>query len=303
MIRFAAISDLQYGDFDKVGNRAYRESISKFLISVGEFVNSDVDFAMNFGDSCQSGFSNHLAIVELYRLAEKYGAQWRHVLGNHDFLVNDAQKKDVYANLGLEKPGYYSFSISDKEDAANKWRFVVLNGNEISEYAAETDEERDAARREREARKLADGSLPYEWNGSLSRKQLDWLDSQLQEAEDAQENAAICSHFPLFASSKSFESRSKLAALVDLGVYYSDLGVSTWNGREILEILDKRACVRAYFAGHLHEGSYGVRRGVAHVTFNGAVEAEPYAHAFVELTSKSIKVKGFGAQPSYMCEF
>jgi len=303
MIRFASIADLQYGNLDTIGNRYYRESFSKFLISAGEFVRADVEFVMNFGDTIQSDYSNNLAMVELFRLAEKHGVTWRHVLGNHDFLVEDAQKPQIYTNLGLEKPGYYSFSISDKEDASNKWRFVVMNGNEISEYAAETDEERAAARREREARKLADGSLPYEWNGSVSRKQLDWLDAQLKEAETSGENAAVCSHFPLFASSKSLQSRSKLAAIVDLGIYYSDMGVSTWNGREILEVLDKHACVRAYLAGHLHEGSYGVRQNVAHITFNGTVEANPYAYAFVELTSKSIEVKGFGTQPSYKREF
>ena len=68
------------------------------------------------------------------------------------------------------------------------------------------------------------------------------------------------------------------------------MGVSTWNGQEILDVLDKYDCVKAYFAGHLHEGSYGVRKNVMHVTFKGIVETSPNTYAFVKLSPNSIEV-------------
>ena len=307
MIRFAAIADVQYGDLDETIGRAYRESIQKFLICAGEISRMQPLFAMNFGDSWQSGLENALAMKELYEVAAKYGKiEWRHILGNHDFHVPDANKPDVYRFLNLEKPGYYDFQVVDEEDAENRWRFVVLNGNEISTYAAENDEERKAAKEERERRRIPvkNNALPDSYNGSLSPRQLQWLDERLAFAEKEKENAIVCSHFPLFAKSRSIDSdRAKLARIANFDVYYYNLGVSTWNGAELLEIIDRHPNVRGYFAGHLHEGSYGVRNNVAHVTFKGIVENKPYCWAAVELTKSEIIVTGYGAQPSYRLRF
>ena len=307
MIRFAAVADLQYGDLDETIGRTYRDSIQKFLISAGEISRADIEFAMNFGDAWQSDWSNALAVRELFHVSEKYaGITWRHVLGNHDFHVEKDKKSEVYGLLGLEKPGYYDFLVVDPEDAKNRWRFVVLNGNEISEYASETKEERERAKAERERwrRTDADNKLPAEWNGSLSQTQLDWVERTLSEADANGENVAVCSHFPLYAQSKTLDSpRTKLASLVNLDVFYFRLGISTWNGSDLLEILDRHACVKAYLAGHLHEGSYGVRNNVAHVTFKGVVETPKNCYAFVELHKNAIVVDGRLAQPSYRHEF
>ena len=307
MIRFAAIADVQYGDLDETIGRTYRESIQKFLICAGEIAQTKPLFAMNFGDSWQSDLENALAMKELYEVSSKYGKfEWRHILGNHDFLVPDANKPDVYKFLNLEKPGYYDFQVVDEDDSDNRWRFVVLNGNEISLYAAENDKEREAAKEEREKRRIPakNNALPDTYNGSLSPRQLQWLDERLTFAEKEKENVVVCSHFPLFAKSRSIDSkRAKLARIANLDVYYYNLGVSTWNGAEVLEILDRHPNVRGYFAGHLHEGSYGARKNVAHVTFKGIVETSPYCWAEVELTKSEIIVTGHGAQPSYRQRF
>ncbi|MBP5621952.1 MAG: metallophosphoesterase [Thermoguttaceae bacterium] len=304
MIRFAVIADVQYGNLDILGARNYRESIPKFLRAVGEIASEQALFTLQLGDASQSDWENHLAMKELFDVAEKAGISWKHVLGNHDFLVADEKKRDLYPDLSLEKPGYYDFVVNDPEDDSNVWRFVVLNGNEISSYAAETTAEREKAKEERNRWKLADGNLPADWNGSVSQQQLQWLESRLKLAAKQKEKALVCSHFPLFANSKSLDSdRTRLASLLDVGIYYFNLGVSTWNGKQILDILDKYPCVKGYLAGHLHEGSYGVRKNVAHITFKGIVETIPNAFAFVKLTSNSIIVEGKEAQPSYEFHF
>ncbi len=304
MLRFAAIADVQYGDLDDTIGRHYRQSLEKLIAAAGEFASEKVLFAMNFGDALQAEWSNALAIKEIFDVSEKHGGiHWRHVLGNHDFVIPDDKKKDLYGLFNLKKPGYYDFAVVDPDDPANKWRFVVLNGNEISVYASENDEERQAAQEERQKHALANGSLPNNY-GSVSKRQLQWLDERLKYAGEESENVLVCSHFPLYASSKSLHSpRTKLASLVDVGIYYSDLGVSTWNGREILEILDKHTCVKGYLAGHLHEGSYGERKNVAHVTFKGVVETDTNAYSFIELSKDSIKVDGRQEQPSYEFRF
>ena len=306
MIRFAAIADVQYADADDKIGRHYRASYEKLLAAVGEFAEQkDVAFAMNFGDAYDHDWENALAIQELLRVSEERGKlKWRHVLGNHDFSVPRDKKADVYGVFHLKKPGYYDFSLVDADDESNKWRVVVLNGNEISLYAAESDKERKAAKEERAKRKLADGSDPHDYNGSVSATQLKWLEKRLKAAEDDDQNVLVCSHFPLYANSKSLHSdRTRLASLINVGIYYSDLGVSTWNGREILDVLDRHPCVKAYLAGHLHEGSYGERNNVTHVTFRGLVEAETTAYAYVELGKTAIRVEGKGEQPSYDFKF
>ena len=116
MIRFAVITDVQYGNLDDLGARTYRESISKFLRAAGEIATEEVLFTLQLGDASQSDWENHLAIKELFDIAEKAGIKWKHVLGNHDFLVDNEKKPDLYADFGLEKPGYYDFVVNDPED-------------------------------------------------------------------------------------------------------------------------------------------------------------------------------------------
>lgn len=304
MIRFAVISDVQYGDLDSSANRSYRESLSKFLLATGEILIEKPSFVIQLGDASQSGWHNHTAILELFKVAEKHGITWKHTLGNHDFLVPDSMKQQIYKNFGLNVKGYYDFLVEDSHDANNLWRFIVLNGNEISTYAATTPEEKKFAEEERKRWQTLNDVLPQSWNGSVSIEQLQWLENKLTMAEKNQEKVIICSHFPLFAKSQSLNSkRSKLASLLNLDIYYSNLGISVWNGDEIFNILDKHDCVKGYLAGHLHEGSYGIRNNVAHITFKGMVENTPNAYAFVELTPTSIIVDGRSTQPSYRFDF
>ena len=49
----------------------------------------------------------------------------------------------------------------------------------LEAYAAESDKERQAAKEERSKRKLADGSDPHDYNGSVSATQLEWLEEKL----------------------------------------------------------------------------------------------------------------------------
>ena len=299
MIRFGAIADVQYADRDDAIGRSYRASIGKFLDAAGAFAAEKVPFVLQLGDATDGGLKNYLAVQELLDVSEKAGVVWRHTLGNHDWGVPDERKKSVPADFNAGNNGYYDFTVVDPDDATNRWRFVVLNGNEISEYAASTDAERAEAKRLREASRLPSGDLPASWNGAVSDAQLRWLDERLADAEKNGEKAIVCSHFPLYAQSGSLDRRGAAAKLLNLDVYFAALGVSTWNGPAILEILDRHSCVKAFFAGHLHEGGFGVRKNVAHVTFRGVVEARPNAFAFVELRSDRIIVDGRGDQPSY----
>lgn len=74
-----------------------------------------------------------------------------------------------------------------------------------------------------------------------------------------------------------------------LPVYFGKLGFSLWNSDELLEVLDRYPnLIKGYWAGHLHEGSYGERAGVPHVTFRGIVESEPNAWAVMEIQGDGV---------------
>ena len=51
-------------------------------------------------------------------------------MGNHDFEVKDSLKEEVIKKLNLKKR-YYSFVEKD-------WRFIVLDGNDLSFHGALT---------------------------------------------------------------------------------------------------------------------------------------------------------------------
>ncbi|MBR5626997.1 MAG: metallophosphoesterase [Thermoguttaceae bacterium] len=303
MISFGVIADVQYADIDDSINRQYRRSIVKLLEACGAFTEKKVDFVLQLGDLIDRNWESMTAVQELL---EHTGLPFRHVLGNHDFLVQDEKKPDIYTVLNRPKPGYDTFEIKDTEDPQNHWKFLLLNGNEISIYAAENDAERDLAQQEREKHPTGssenEARLPQTYNGSLSEKQLRWLDDELTDADRKGINTLVCSHFPLYAVSGSVKKTNN-SLLDNVGLYFASMGISTWNGQEVLDILDQHSSVRAYFAGHLHEGGYGLRNGVHHVTFRGTVEMSPNAYAFVRLQKDKIIIEGAGKQQSYTLDF
>lgn len=295
MIKFGVFADLQYADQNKTEKRDYRASLEKFLKMAGFFSDEKLPLVLQLGDAMNGGFENLLKIEELFRASR---LPIKSVLGNHDFQVERSKKKEVKKLLGIPPKGYYSFELRDPENANNRWRIVVLNGMEISTFAAENDEELRRARSVREKYRIGGpkGKLPYDWNGALSQTQLQWLDSTLTKAESQKENVIVASHFPLYSSMQNIDKIPKIGFLKNLGIYFFTLGVTTWNGQELLDLMDRHSCVKAYFAGHYHDGGFGTHKKIHHVTFRGLVET-PCAHAVVTLEENLISIKGYGVEP------
>ncbi len=296
MIQLGIFADMQYADIESQGNRNYRDSIGKFLEIAGQFKKRNLARVLQLGDPINQDWSNLTAVAELF---EKSKLPLVHVLGNHDFLVPDDKKKEVFRLLRVPPKGYYAMTLRDEDDAENVWRLIILFGGEISIFAADNDMDRKKAKSLQEKYRMPNGKLPFSWNGAVSEKQLRWLEDELTASTRRKESVVVCSHFPLFSQAKSIQSPLKFKGLLDnLGIYYAGMGVSTWNGQDILHVLDHFDCVKAFFAGHLHEGAYGVRKKVHHVTFRGMVEANPNAGAVVALTKNKIRVEGLGTEPS-----
>ncbi|MDO5555033.1 MAG: metallophosphoesterase [Planctomycetia bacterium] len=289
MIRFGLMTDIQYADRNTIGKREYRDSLADTLVACGVFRREKPEFVFHLGDLINDHWDCLTAVLEILRISE---LDMRHVIGNHEYIdVPDDKKKRIVELLGLPESGYYSFTSLDKE-SAKTWRFIVLNGSEISLYAADNDHARQEAQACRERYKLPNGQLSADWNGAVSQQQLLWLDEQLALAQSQNENVIILSHFPLFNQPAGATEKEHFDPNTTDGVYPYQLGDSCWNGHEILAIMDRYDCIRAYFAGHLHEGGFGIRKNVYHVTFEGIVEPGN-AFSIVTLKEDDIDIKGF----------
>ena len=76
------------------------------------------------GDFIEEGWES-FAVVE--PLMEQLNMPYFHVLGNHDFWVQDSTNEMFQGDSGLSSRYY---AITHKG-----WRFIVLDGNEISLHA------------------------------------------------------------------------------------------------------------------------------------------------------------------------
>ncbi|MDO5553413.1 MAG: metallophosphoesterase [Planctomycetia bacterium] len=294
MIRFGLFTDMQYADREPARNRDYRKSLDKFIAVAGSFHQEKLSRVFHLGDIVNDGWSNLTQALELF---DKSELPLIHVLGNHDFIIDDDKKNRLPSLLRLPDCGYYAMELPDPDDPDNRWKCMILNGNENAPYVATNDSDREKAERLREKYRLVSGNLPEPWNGTFSPKQLQWLRDELNTAQKENWRVLLCSHFPLYAQANTIQRAAAFGPLANVGIYFSLMGVSAWNGQEMLSLIEAFPCVKAWFAGHLHEGSYGLRKNIHHVTFRGMVEAEPNAWSIITLAKNSIKIDGFGTEP------
>lgn len=266
-VSFGVIADVQYADADPKGTRIYRGSSEKFKTAVAQFNTMNLDFVINLGDLIDHDFFSFATMMPIVR---RINAPVAHVLGNHDFEVADDKKASVPERLGMTAK-YYDFVMGN-------WRFVVLDGNDLSLHAHLKDSQmyRTSASL-LEALKAQNNHNAKPWNGAVGREQLAWLSSRLTQAKQAHQQVIVFCHWPIFPE---------------------DLD-TLWNAKELLAVLDSFDCVAAYFNGHHHAGGYGVNKGIHYVTFRGMVDGEDRtSYSTVRCTSDVIEITGYGDEPS-----
>ncbi|MEM6265621.1 MAG: phosphatase, partial [Bacteroidota bacterium] len=187
----------------------------------------------------------------------------------HDFIVPDDKKALVNDRLGIPAPGYYSFFHKG-------WRFVMLNGNEISTFSVPEGSEEHKLYAAFQDQMVAEGreSALY-YNGTLSETQMSWFRQELEAAEASQEHVLICCHYPT----------------------YPEDTYNLWHSREVVEGIGQFSCVRAYFNGHRHAGGYAQYKGCHYLTFLSVLDVpELTAWSMVEVFEDRLEVKGFGKE-------
>lgn len=266
-LRFGVIADPQYADLPPAGTRHYRESLRKLDACIAELNRHELDFTLTLGDLIDRDFASFDAVLARYRALRPSG---KVVLGNHDFSVADGDKARVLEKLGLEK-GHYRF-------VEKGWRFVVIDGTEVSTYRYPAADPRtlDAEKRRKELG-AAGNPAAQPWNGAIGGAQLEWLARELAEAATAGQRVIVCGHFPLLP----------------------DDSHALWDSAEVVALLRRHPHVAAYFCGHNHRGNFVRDGGCDHVNFKGMVEtADVTAFAIVTCTADRIAIEGFGSEPS-----
>jgi hypothetical protein len=252
LFRFGVVADAQYCDCEPKTDkgRYYRATPAK--------LQEAVDFA---------SFGTVLAIYRRLKMP-KY-----HVLGNHDFPA-EHEHAEVMEKLGMAR-SYYDFCVKG-------WRFIVLDGNDISLQAYSQ-----TSLQYKQAKALldkmeSDGLVnTKKCNGAIDSEQITWLKKTLKAACDTQEKVIIFCHFPIWPQGK----------------------LNLWNDTEILGVIEPYDCLKAYINGHVHKGGYGLRNGIHYLTIEGMLDTpDTNAYAVIEVYPDFLKVAGFGRVPERILE-
>jgi manganese-dependent ADP-ribose/CDP-alcohol diphosphatase len=266
LFEFGAVADCQYCDADSK-RRRYKLSPEKLRKCVEEFNKQQLSHVVHLGDFIDRDWKSYDVVLPIM---DKLKAPVRFVLGNHDFSVADEFKNKVPGRLGLSSR-YYDFSVG-------KWRFLVLDSNDISLYAYPAGSVR--ARKSREIHQDLGGDLP-DYNGGIGDAQLAWLNEQLIKAENNGESVVVHAHHPVYPVSRSH---------------------NVWNDAEVVALLEKHASVVAYINGHNHNGAYGFKKGIHYLTMKGMVDTEETSYAVIRVFDDRLEVHGRGRQDNYVLE-
>ncbi len=262
-LRFGAIADCQFANVPTRGSRHYRLAKEKLAAAVKDLNDEPLDFVIHLGDFIDRDWDSFNVVGPIF---ESLKAPGYHLLGNHDFSVKDTRKGDVMGKLGMPSR-YYDFKVKG-------WRFIVLDGNELSTYAhPEGSEEKTASITYRKTLK----KLPPDYCGGMGKTQIKWMVSRILLARDAGERVILFNHFPIFPTGR---------------------GHNLWNDAELLETLKPfTGTVVAWINGHNHAGSYAKLEGIHYLTLRGMLDTKDNSYAIIEATDNALNIDGFGREP------
>jgi manganese-dependent ADP-ribose/CDP-alcohol diphosphatase len=263
---FGIIADVQYADYAPAGTRYYRSSTEKLKDALKTLKNDSVSFIINLGDLIDKDYVSFKHVTDIIESSQ---IETHHVAGNHDYSVENRYKK-LLPVLTPTKKGYYSF-------LKDNFRFILLNGNEISTYSTGNKATIRKAQESLASMKKKGEINAVEWNGGFSPKQISWLKTELDKASNANEKVLLVCHFPVMPENVH----------------------NLLNYREVLAILENYQNVIAWFNGHNHAGNYGNFSKIHFVTFRGMVETESNnSYARVDVYKNKLLINGYGREKS-----
>lgn len=269
LFRFGIIADPQYAAIQPHAamDRYYANSLAKVAAAIEVFNGEELSFVMTLGDVIDRSFASFDDILPVY---DRLRHEALFLLGNHDFSVSSGHLSEIATRLGMPSP-YYSFR-------RHGWRFIVLDGNEVSTFAPPEGHPHRALAAQMLAELQARGAPnAHRWNGALSDQQFAWLGDEISSAAEAGEKVIVLNHYPVHPPSAH----------------------DMWDRDRIVASLASHDNVVAYLNGHNHVGNYD-KAGACHfVNFKGVADTETEnAFAIVEVHPDHIEIRGFGREES-----
>ena len=266
LFSFGVIADVQYADKEPAGTRYYRSSITKLSEALSAFKHDSVDFVVTLGDIIDQNIKSY---YPLQNIMDSTCLKFYHVTGNHDYSVDNTDRGKL-PEFYTRKPGYYAITYKN-------FRFIFINGNEVSTYVTKNKTKIKQAQTLLDSLKTKGEKNAVEWNGAVSKKQLIWLDRQINEADMNGNKVFLLCHFPVFPENVH----------------------NLLNYNDILSVISKYSNCLAWFNGHNHEGNYGKLNNTHFVTFKGMVETEKQnSYARIDVYSDKICIIGSGLEES-----
>lgn len=256
------IADCQYAEQANKGTRYYTSCPEKLSTAVEQFNALPLSGVLHLGDFIDRDFQN---FTVLNTISSDLNTPLYHVLGNHEFSIDDNLKMRVPETLHMPAR-YYSFEI-------NNWLFIALDGNDVSTYGWPKTSKR-------HKRNIALFNTKYkgheDWNGAIGAKQLKWLERKLNTAQIQKQPVVLLSHFPI----------------------YPENNHNLWNAQEVLTLISQYSTVKAWFNGHNHVGNYAQKDGVHFVTFHAMLDTDATAFSTIKFSPNQLVINGQGRQPS-----
>ncbi len=264
-LTFAVFADVQFANRPDNGPRRYREALAKLQDAVATINELDPAFVVNLGDMIDIGAELEANFDKVISAMNGFEPPLYHVVGNHCLEAG----RDAYISRTGLKQFYYDFEVRG-------WRFVVLDGNDISTR----DLPEDSPQYKAAEQYINQNPLNRPWNGAIGTEQMLWLENVLTEADLKKQPVIILSHIPVHPEAAGHE-------------------MVLWNFLDVIKTIQTHNAVKAFFAGHHHPGGYAVDHGVHHVVFPAICDAPKDSNAFaiVTISNDTITIKGFGTVP------
>lgn len=269
LMKFGVIADIQYCNCETQGSRFYRNSLDKLDKCIEELNRQQVDFTVNLGDLVDR--DSHINLDSVLIRQQKLNTPIYNTTGNHDY-GGVKNNQELYKKLNMPS-AYYSFEKAD-------WLFIMLNTNEVAEYAniegSELKRELDEIKQIIKSEGRSNGAI---YNGGISKVQMQWLKKQLDKSKKEQKNVIIFTHHPLAGIEK----------------------LTAFNDKEMIDLISTYSSVKCVISGHHHPGAFAMQDNISFITTEGMVETDDQnAYAIVEIHLDKIEFKGFGRTKSYV---
>jgi len=271
LFSFGVIADVQYCNCEPAGTRFYNSSLTKLREALNTFKSDTVSFVVNLGDLIDRDFESYKPVMNILDSSK---LKIYHIAGNHDYSVDSRYKKKLPV-LKPDAKGYYSI-------VHGNFRFIFLNGNEISTYSSNNKKKLKKAEELLTSLKTGNEINALDWNGGFSEVQIAWLKNELDASNSAGEKAFLLCHFPLVP-----ENAHNLL-----------------NYKEVLTLLEKYQNIIAWFNGHNHAGNYGNFNMIHFVNFKGMVDTESTnSFAIVDVYKNKLWIRGSGREKSQILAY